>query len=204
MDRAAPDRSNHHRYGEVKTRLTIGASVDFERFEPNRHACHRVYPSDSPRQATAGTVAKRRSFHVPDVMRPAGGDRIWKRGRALSGDHGDVSIFYLQRLSPAPDARGPSRNGDGSGDVGFSGSGKGSVSRRHRRSHANEGYAAAELRKSGFATLTYDSFAARGTTGAAMSATPGYLPSGVADAYAALRQLANEPRIDASRIAIIG
>ena len=69
---------------------------------------------------------------------------------------------------------------------------------------ANEGYAAAELRKSGFATLTYDSFAARGTTGAAMSATPGYLPSGVADAYAALRQLANEPRIDASRIAIIG
>jgi dienelactone hydrolase len=69
---------------------------------------------------------------------------------------------------------------------------------------ANEGYAAAELRKSGFATLTYDSFAARGTTGAAMSATPGYLPSGVADAYAALRQLASEPRIDASRIAIIG
>jgi len=69
---------------------------------------------------------------------------------------------------------------------------------------ANEGYAAAELRKSGFATLTYDSFAARGTTGAAMSATSGYLPSGVADAYAALRQLANEPRIDASRIAIIG
>jgi len=30
---------------------------------------------------------------------------------------------------------------------------------------ANEGYVAAELRKSGFATLTYDSFAARGTTG---------------------------------------
>ena len=69
---------------------------------------------------------------------------------------------------------------------------------------ANEGYAAAELRKSGFATLTYDSFAARGTTGAAMSASPGYLPSGVADAYAALRLLASEPRIDASRIAIIG
>jgi hypothetical protein len=34
---------------------------------------------------------------------------------------------------------------------------------------ANEGYVAAELRKSGFATLTYDSFAARGTTGAAVS-----------------------------------
>src|SRR4051812_27370967 len=28
---------------------------------------------------------------------------------------------------------------------------------------ANEGYVAAELRKAGFATLTYDSFAARGT-----------------------------------------
>jgi len=69
---------------------------------------------------------------------------------------------------------------------------------------ANEGYAAAELRKSGLATLTYDSFVARGTTGMAMSASPGYLPSGVADAYAALRLLANEPRIDASRIAIIG
>src|SRR6202158_3779485 len=69
---------------------------------------------------------------------------------------------------------------------------------------ANEGYIAAELRKSGFATLTYDSFAARGTTGAAMSASPGYLPAGVADAYAALRRLASEPRIDADRIAIIG
>jgi dienelactone hydrolase len=69
---------------------------------------------------------------------------------------------------------------------------------------ANEGYAAAELRKSGFATLTYDSFAARGTTGAALSGSPAYLPAGVADAYAALRQLASEPRIDADRIAILG
>ena len=69
---------------------------------------------------------------------------------------------------------------------------------------ANEGYVAAELRKAGFATLTYDSFAARGTTGAAMSGSPGYLPAGVADAYAALRRLASEPRIDADRIAIIG
>src|SRR5262245_39318114 len=32
---------------------------------------------------------------------------------------------------------------------------------------ANEGYVAAELRKAGFATLTYDSFSARGTTGTA-------------------------------------
>jgi dienelactone hydrolase len=69
---------------------------------------------------------------------------------------------------------------------------------------ANEGYIAAELRKAGFATLTYDSFAARGTTGAAMSGSPGYLPAGVADAYAALRLLASESRIDADRIAIIG
>ena len=68
----------------------------------------------------------------------------------------------------------------------------------------NEGYAAAELRKSGFATLTYDSFAARKTTGMAMSGSPAYLPAGVVDAYAALRRLANEPRINANRIAILG
>ena len=69
---------------------------------------------------------------------------------------------------------------------------------------ANEGYAAAALRQSGFATLTYDSFAARGTTGSAMSGGPGYLLPGVADAYAALRLLESEPRIDADRIAIAG
>jgi dienelactone hydrolase len=69
---------------------------------------------------------------------------------------------------------------------------------------ANEGYVAAELRKAGFATLTFDSFAARGTTGMALSGSPAYLPAGVADAYAALGRLANEPRIDADRIAIVG
>src|SRR5882672_179556 len=69
---------------------------------------------------------------------------------------------------------------------------------------AHEGHVAAELRKAGFATLTYDSFAARGTTGAALQGSPGYLPIGVADAYAALRLLSGEPRIDAERIAIIG
>jgi dienelactone hydrolase len=69
---------------------------------------------------------------------------------------------------------------------------------------ANEGYVAAELRKAGFATLAYDSFAARGTTGAALSGSSGYLPIGVADAYAALQLLSGEPRIDADRIAIIG
>ena len=69
---------------------------------------------------------------------------------------------------------------------------------------ANEGYAAAELRKSGFATLTYDSFGARETTGLRMSGSPGFLPAGVADAYAALQLLASEPRIDVNRIAIVG
>ena len=68
----------------------------------------------------------------------------------------------------------------------------------------NEGYVAAELRKSGFATLTFDSFAARGTTGAALSSSPGYLPAGVADAYAALQLLTRDPRIDPDRIAIAG
>jgi dienelactone hydrolase len=69
---------------------------------------------------------------------------------------------------------------------------------------ANEGYVAAELRKAGFATLTYDSFATRGTTGTALQGSPGYLPIGVADAYAALRFLSGESRIDARQIAIIG
>jgi dienelactone hydrolase len=69
----------------------------------------------------------------------------------------------------------------------------------------NEGRYAAELRKAGFATLTYDSFAARGATGLALSRSgPGLWPSGVADAYAALRLLAGHPRIDADRIAIVG
>jgi len=68
----------------------------------------------------------------------------------------------------------------------------------------NEGYAAAELRKAGFATLIYDSFVARGTTGAALQGSSAYLPIGVADAYAALQLLSREPRIDADRIAIIG
>jgi dienelactone hydrolase len=69
---------------------------------------------------------------------------------------------------------------------------------------ANEGYVAAELRKAGFATLTYDSFAARGTTGTALQGSPGYLLPGIADAYAALRLLSSERRIDADHVAIIG
>src|SRR5436190_12389432 len=69
---------------------------------------------------------------------------------------------------------------------------------------AHEGQIAAQLRKAGFATLTYDSFAARGTTGSALQGSPGYLPIGVADAYAALRFLSAEPRIDGNRVAVIG
>jgi len=69
---------------------------------------------------------------------------------------------------------------------------------------ANEGYVAAELRKTGFATLTYDSFAARRTTGTDLQKTPAYLPVGVADAFAALRFLSADARIDAGHIAIIG
>ncbi|MBA2401404.1 MAG: dienelactone hydrolase family protein [Bradyrhizobium sp.] len=70
---------------------------------------------------------------------------------------------------------------------------------------ANEGQYAAELRKAGFATLTYDSFAARGTTGLALARSgPGLWPSGVADAYAALQLLSGHPRIDPARVAIAG
>jgi dienelactone hydrolase len=70
---------------------------------------------------------------------------------------------------------------------------------------SNEGLYAADLRKAGFATLTYDSFAARGATGIALARSgPGLWPSGVADAFAALRLLAGHPGIDAGRIAIAG
>jgi dienelactone hydrolase len=70
---------------------------------------------------------------------------------------------------------------------------------------ANEGHYAAELRKAGFATLTYDGFAARGSTGVALARSgAGLWPSAVADAFAALRLLAGHPRIDAGRIAIAG
>ena len=70
---------------------------------------------------------------------------------------------------------------------------------------ANEGRYAAELRKAGFATLTYDGFAARGSTGIVLARSgPGMWSSGIADAFAALRLLAGNPKIDASRIAIAG
>jgi dienelactone hydrolase len=71
---------------------------------------------------------------------------------------------------------------------------------------ANEGWLAAELRRSGFATLTYDSFSARGLSQSAVvgARTGPPLASGVADAFAALQLLAGHPRIDADRIGIDG
>ena len=71
---------------------------------------------------------------------------------------------------------------------------------------ANEGWLAAELRRSGFATLTYDSFSARGLSQSAVvgSRTGPPLASGVADAFAALQFLAGHPRIAADRIGIDG
>ncbi len=70
----------------------------------------------------------------------------------------------------------------------------------------NEGWLAAELRRSGFATLTYDSFSARGLSQSAVvgSRTGPPLASGVADAFAALQFLAGHPRIGADRIGIVG
>lgn len=71
---------------------------------------------------------------------------------------------------------------------------------------SNEGWHAAQFRKAGFATLTYDSFAARGMSAASVVALREGPPlaSGVADACAALDMLARHPRIDADRIAIVG
>ncbi len=71
---------------------------------------------------------------------------------------------------------------------------------------SNEGWHAAEFRKAGFATLTYDSLAARRMSegaGKVWRTAPPWA-SAVAEAYAALQLLANDPRIDATRIAIVG
>jgi dienelactone hydrolase len=72
---------------------------------------------------------------------------------------------------------------------------------------ANEGWHADQFRKAGFATLTYVSPTARimleGASSVSNSGPPPW-GSAVAEAYAALKLLANDPRIDASRIAIVG
>src|SRR5215468_3122233 len=71
---------------------------------------------------------------------------------------------------------------------------------------SNEGWHVIEFRKAGFATLTYDSFFARGVSGSeAMTARPEQTwASAVADAFAALQLLARHPKIDPNRIAIVG
>lgn len=70
----------------------------------------------------------------------------------------------------------------------------------------NEGWQAERLREAGFATLTYDSFAARGLGNLVTTPAPGPppYPSALADAFAALAALARDPRIDPARIAILG
>ena len=71
---------------------------------------------------------------------------------------------------------------------------------------SNEGRYAAEVRKAGFATLTYESPAARSMLQGSFAASRSGPPwaSAVAEAYGALRLLASNPRIDAHRIAIVG
>jgi dienelactone hydrolase len=71
---------------------------------------------------------------------------------------------------------------------------------------SNEGWHAAEFRKAGFATLTYDSPTARSMRQGAPTGSRGGPPwaSAVAEAYSALRLLAGDPRIDAGRITIVG
>jgi len=71
---------------------------------------------------------------------------------------------------------------------------------------SNEGWHANEFRKAGFATLTYDSPTARSMRQGSANGSRGGPPwaSAVAEAYSALRLLAGDPRIDASRIAIVG
>src|SRR5215475_14454846 len=107
---------------------------------------------------------------VPDFMRTDGDDRIWNGVWALSDaagghDHHHFSICHLQRHAPAFGTINYGRSGDGHGRSRLSRTDEGSISRPVIVVHtltgyrdANEGYVAAELRKAGFATLTYDSF----------------------------------------------
>ena len=70
---------------------------------------------------------------------------------------------------------------------------------------ANEGWHADQFRKAGFATLTYDSPTARSMLRGTSTGSRGEpWAAAVAEAYSALRLLAGNPRIDASRIAIVG
>jgi dienelactone hydrolase len=68
----------------------------------------------------------------------------------------------------------------------------------------NEGWFAARLREAGFATVVYDSFAARGLGRVTQGGNRSLQPSALADAYAAVKFLAAQPAIDPARIAVIG
>jgi dienelactone hydrolase len=68
----------------------------------------------------------------------------------------------------------------------------------------NEGWFAAKLRAAGYATLTYDSFAARGLGRVVKGGNPSLSPSALADAYAGLKSLAAQPKVAPARIAVIG
>jgi dienelactone hydrolase len=68
----------------------------------------------------------------------------------------------------------------------------------------NEGWFAARLREAGYATLTYDSFAARGLGNVTKGNNPSLSASAVADAYAGLNLLASQPKIDPAHIAVVG
>lgn len=69
---------------------------------------------------------------------------------------------------------------------------------------SNEGWFAARLREAGFATLTYDSFAARRLGRVTKGGDPSLRPSALADVYAGLNVLAAEPKIDPERIGVVG
>src|SRR5260370_7727648 len=71
---------------------------------------------------------------------------------------------------------------------------------------SNEGWHAAEFRKAGFATLTYDSPTARSMRQGSAIGSNGGPPwaSAVAEAYSALRLLPGNPGIDARPIPILG
>jgi dienelactone hydrolase len=70
----------------------------------------------------------------------------------------------------------------------------------------NEGWQAQQLRAAGFATITYDSFSARGLGDLVNTPTRGRppYPSALADALAALAALSHDLRIDPQRIVIVG
>ena len=71
-------------------------------------------------------------------------------------------------------------------------------------SEANEGWFAAEFRKAGFATLTYDSFKSRQWSSRTAGGDPRVNGSVLADAFAALKFLADQPDIDPQKIAVVG